>query len=87
MTARAFVVQGKYDPNACADIDNKIIATTKQIDELTGLMNKANEGTAGPLIGATVYWPTLAEARGNLQMLREARAEKKCPDGAAKPAR
>lgn len=77
--ARTTVVQNKFDHLTCEQIAGGIKSTQKQIDDLERLRTKASQETAGNIIGAAVYGPTIVEARGNLRIYRETRADKKCP--------
>jgi hypothetical protein len=83
--ARANVVQNKFDHLTCEQLDSGATRTQAQITELTGLQDKAAGETPGTAIGAVVYGPTLAQARGNLRIYQETREAKKCAVGGARP--
>ena len=83
--ARANVVHDKYDHLGCPELDAGVAATQKQIDELTALQGKAAAEAAGHAIGAVVYGPTLAQARGNMRIYQETREAKKCAVAGARP--
>jgi hypothetical protein len=78
--ARTTVVQNKFDHMGCDQIIASIGFTQKQIDDLERLRAKASQETAGNVIGAAVYGPTIAEAKANLRIYQETRADKKCPE-------
>ena len=82
--ARAVSVQGKHGHKTCDQLLGEHKATSNQIDDLRRLTEKAQEGTGGTMIGAAVYGPTLAQARGERRILDEAIEEKRCRD-AVKP--
>jgi hypothetical protein len=82
--ARAVSVQGKHGAKTCEHLLAEHKGMSKQIDDLTQLVEKAQEGTGGTLIGAAVYGPTLAQARGERRLLDEVIEEKRCRD-AVKP--
>ena len=89
--ARAVTVQAKHGHKTCEQLLAEHKGATKQIDDLTQLIGKAQEGTGGTVIGAAVYGPTLAQARGERRILDEAIEEKRCreavkPDVSAGPA-
>ena len=89
--ARAVTVQGKHGHKTCEQLLAEHKGASKQIDDLTQLIQKAQEGTGGTVIGAAVYGPTLAQARGERRILDEAIEEKRCreavkPDVSAGPA-
>jgi hypothetical protein len=81
--ARTITVQNKFDYMNCEQLQNGINSTQKQINELIALQDKAAQGGGGSVIGAAVYGPTLAQARGNLRIYRETREAKRCGIGGA----
>lgn len=83
--ARATVVQNKFDHLTCEQLESGTARTQAQINELTGLQDKAASEAPGSAIGAVVYGPTLAQARGNLRIYQETREAKKCAVGGANP--
>lgn len=85
--ARAFSVQGKYESKTCVELAAQHKTLSKQIDDLTQLTGKAEQGTGGSFIGAAVYGPTLSQARADRRIVDEALAEKRCAEETAKPAR
>jgi hypothetical protein len=79
--ARATTVQSSFDHLNCEQLQNSINGTQKRIDELVALQDKAAQGAGGSVIGAAVYGPTLAQARGHMRIYREAREAKRCGIG------
>ena len=62
--ARATTVQGKHGHKTCVQLLAQHKSTSARIDELEGLIRKAEQEAAGPFIGAAVYGTTLVQARG-----------------------
>ena len=83
--ARANVVHDKFNHLTCPELEAGAVAAQRQIDDLTGLQAKAAVEAPGGAIGAVVYGPTLAQARGNLRIYKETRETKKCAVGNASP--
>jgi hypothetical protein len=76
--ARTVTVHGKHGHKTCTQLLAEHKATSTRIDELSGLISKAEQEAAGTIIGAAVYGPTLAQARGERRILDEAIEEKRC---------
>ena len=76
--ARAITVHGKHGHKTCTQLLAEHKTTSARIDELSGLISKAEQEAAGTIIGAAVYGPTLAQARGERRILDEAIEEKRC---------
>jgi hypothetical protein len=76
--ARATTVQGKHGHKTCTQLLAEHKATSARIDELEGLIRKAEQEAVGTVIGAAVYGTTLVQARGERRILDEAIEDKKC---------
>ncbi len=77
-TVSSFLVApGKYVLYNCDDIARTAKATQARQKELEQLMAKAGTG-AGQLISDATYGPDYASARGEMNNLRAAAAERKC---------
>jgi hypothetical protein len=73
-----FVNPGSFDYLSCSDISNTAVATSKREQELKGLIDRAEQESAGVLVAAAAYRTELLKARGDLNMLAEAARTKKC---------
>lgn len=78
--ARAVVVQGKYDPNTCAQLVETHKALSTKIAQLEQLQKKAESASVGLLVSGMAYGPTVAQARADRRLVEEAQAEKKCDE-------
>jgi hypothetical protein len=76
--ARATTVHGKHGHKTCAQVLAEHKAVSARIDELNGLISKAQQEAAGLFIGPAVYGTTLAQARGERRILDEAIEERRC---------
>jgi hypothetical protein len=63
---------------SCSDIANATATTSKREQELQGLIDRAEQESAGVLVAAAAYRTELLKARGDLNMLAEAARSKKC---------
>ena len=79
IASRATTVQGKHSWKNCDQLKGEHTSHTKQIDDLTKLMRKAEQDAGGTIIGSAVYGPTLAQAQGERRVVAETMAEKQCP--------
>lgn len=82
-----FVQPGKYQFLECKDILPRLAGNAAREKELTGLMDRANESAAGPVINVMVYGADLEQVRADGRQLQLAAREKSCDmPGAAQPA-
>jgi hypothetical protein len=73
-----YVAPGKFDLLKCPDLARRSMQASAREKELTSLMDRANQDTAGPLVNALVYSTDLNTVRAELAMLRKTAAEKNC---------
>lgn len=73
-----FVAPGKFNYYRCPDLVRQISTLSERERELTALMERANQDTSGMVVNAVVYSPQLATTHEELQLAREAAAQKKC---------
>jgi len=72
------VQPGKYQFLKCPDLAQRSVAGSNREKELVGLMERANQGTAGPVVNAMVYSADLQQVRADLQELHATMREKGC---------
>jgi hypothetical protein len=77
-TGNFFVQPGKYQFLKCPDLANRSVAGSNREKELVGLMERANQGTAGPVVNAMVYSADLQQVRADLQEVHATMREKGC---------
>jgi hypothetical protein len=80
-----FVQPGKYQFLECKQIMPRLAGNASREKELTGLMDRANESAAGPVINVMVYGADLEQVRADRRQLLLAAREKNCPDPVATP--
>ena len=89
-----YAAPGKFDLLKCPDLARRSMNASAREQELTSLMDRANQDAAGPMINAFVYSTDLSTVREELALLRKTAAEKNCdnlvteipqPKPAAKP--
>jgi hypothetical protein len=73
-----YVSPGKYDFLKCPDLAKRSMEASAREKELTSLMDRANQDTAGPLVNALIYSTDLNTVRAELALLRKTAAEKNC---------
>jgi hypothetical protein len=92
----AFVDPAKYDLYDCKQLEGERKAQAARTAELQGLIDKAQTGTAGTVVGEAVYRNDYISARASAKLAEEAWQRGKCtetapaivaPAVAAKPAR
>lgn len=76
----AFVVQNKFAMDNCSQVLTKIERTSKRIEELRDLVERAEREAPGAMVAAAVYGPEIVSARGELRMLQQARIDKRCDE-------
>ena len=76
---------GKYDFLDCAGITQSAKASATREAELTGLMDRAGQGTGGTVVNALVYSDELNMVRANRRALQKASDEKRCAPVIAPP--
>ena len=81
-----FAQPGKFHFLRCQDIAQRAIGTAKREQELTSLIDRANQSSAGPVISAMVYGPELQQVRADARQLQETANEKNC-DASLAPAK
>jgi hypothetical protein len=77
-TQSLFAQPGKFHFLRCQDIAERTVANAKREQELTGLIDRANQGAGGSVISAMVYGPELEQTRADARQLRETANEKNC---------
>jgi hypothetical protein len=73
-----YVAPGKFDFLECPDLAKRSVAASQREQELTSLMDRANQGTGGPVVNALVYSEELKTVRAELMLLHKTANEKKC---------
>lgn len=73
-----FVQPGKYQFLECKQILPRLASNAAREKELTGLMDRANQSAAGPVINAMVYGADLEQVRADGRQLQLAAREKNC---------
>jgi len=81
-----FVAPAKFQFLRCEDIAKRLVSTQAREQELRSLMDRADTGVGGPAVNVLVYQPEYQTVQSELQQLRDAAAEKRCPEEARKPA-
>jgi hypothetical protein len=76
-----FVPPGKYEFLRCQDLVQYSQANANRQRELTSLMERASQSSAGPVINATVYEPELHQLQANARQMQQTADEKKCNAG------
>src|SRR5258708_14483619 len=66
-TGNFFVQPGKYQFLKCPDLAQRSVAGSNREKELVGLMERANQGTAGPVFNTMGYSADLQQIRADLQ--------------------
>ncbi len=69
---------GKYQYLKCPDLAARSVADSNRERELMGLMDRANQDAAGPLVNLMVYRADLEQVRGDLALLQETARQKGC---------
>ena len=92
----AFVDPAKYDLYDCTQLENERRTQAVRTAELQGLIDKAQTGAAGTVVGEAVYRNDYISARASAKLAEEAWQKNKCketvpaiiaPAAPAKPAR
>jgi hypothetical protein len=78
MADTLFVQPGKYNFLRCQDIANRQAGFAARERELIGLMERANQSAAGPVINIMVYEADLEQARADQRLLARTAQEKNC---------
>lgn len=73
-----YATPGRFDSVKCPDIVGRINAAETREKELTQLMERANQDTAGPVINVLVYSTDLAQARADQKNARMAARQQNC---------
>lgn len=81
-----FAQPGKFHFLRCQDIAQRQTAAANRERELSSLIDRANQGTGGPVISAMVYGPELQQVRADARQLQETANEKNC-DASFAPAK
>ena len=77
-TGNFFVQPGKYQFLKCPDLAQRSVAGSNREKELVGLMERANQGAAGPVVNAMVYSADLRQVRADLEEVHATMREKGC---------
>jgi hypothetical protein len=77
-TGSFFVQPGKYQFLKCPDLAKRSVDSSTREKQLVSLMERANQGLAGPLISTTVYAADLQQVRADLEELQRTSHEKGC---------
>ncbi len=78
-TGSFWVEPGKYEFLKCPDLAQRSLADSTREAQLTSLMERANQDTAGPLVNVMVYQTQLQQVRADLELLQRTSREKGCP--------
>ncbi len=81
-----FAQPGKFRFLPCKDLTARAAANLQRERELTSLIERANQGTGGSVISATVYGPDLEQVRADARELQQTMADKNCNAGPAQTA-
>ena len=73
-----WVEPGKYDFLKCPDLAKQSAAASAHEKELVGLMERANQSTAGPVVNLMVYDADLKQTRSQLALLERTAHQKGC---------
>jgi hypothetical protein len=79
-----FVAPAKFQFLRCEDIAKRLVSTQAREKELRILMDRASAGPGGSTVNVFVYQPDYQTVQSELQQLREAAVEKRCPEEAPK---
>jgi hypothetical protein len=74
----AFVDPTKYDFMSCPALVQHQKILTKREQDLRELMDKADQGTGGVVVGALAYRTDYINARGELKLVQEVAQRKEC---------
>lgn len=77
-TNSLFVAPGRFDVLTCRDLVNQERAASQRVQELEGLMRRAEAGSGGAIISTMAYRSDYLRARAELQLLRETAAKREC---------
>ncbi len=72
------VAPDKYVLYNCPDIEREAKQVATRQRKLEALMAQASTGSGGRMVSAIAYRPEYLEARGQMNVLRQAAREKKC---------
>ncbi len=73
-----FVDPGHYSVYRCKDFAPQLVILTTREQTLRNLMDKANEGGGGAIVGTLSYRVDYEDVLGEERVLRRAAAEKNC---------
>jgi hypothetical protein len=79
MVGDPFVAPQKFQFLRCEDIAKRLVTTANREQELRTLMDRSSAGTGGSTVNLFVYQPDYQQVASELQQLKEAQVEKKCP--------
>jgi len=86
-TGNFFVQPGNNQFLKCPDLAQRSVAGSNREKELVGLMERANQGTAGPVVNAMVYSADLQQVRADLQEVHATMREKGLRQSSSRPPR
>ncbi|MDB5616051.1 twin-arginine translocation pathway signal [Tardiphaga sp.] len=78
----AFVDPAKYDLYDCKQLENERKAQAARTADLQGLIDKAQTGAAGTVVGEAVYRNDYISARASAKLAEEAWQRGKCTETA-----
>jgi hypothetical protein len=78
----AFVDPAKYELYDCTQLEAERKAQSARTAELQGLIDKAQTGTAGTVVGEAVYRNDYISARASAKLAEEAWQKNKCKEAA-----
>jgi hypothetical protein len=81
----AFVDPAKYDLYDCQQLEAERTALAKRTAELQGLIDKAQTGTAGAVVGEVAYRSDYISARAQAKLAEENWERSKCVASAPSP--
>ncbi len=84
-TGNFYVQPGKFQFLKCPDLARRYVDASAREKQIVGLMERANESAAGPLINATVYSVDLKQVRAESQLLQQTMQEKGCSNTVPPP--
>jgi hypothetical protein len=76
--ADLYAAPGKYEYLKCPEIISRTQSALSREKQLVGLMEKASQDTAGPVVNAFVYQDDLNTVRADILNLHKAADEKHC---------
>jgi hypothetical protein len=82
----AFVDPARYDYYDCKQLEGERKSLNNRVDTLQQLIDKANTGTGGAVVGELAYRNDYISARAQLKLLEENWRRNKCQESPPSPA-